>query len=72
MIRFIDIGEQILKDATDFAWYDTIRCEFITLGGTSVWETWDEFATDFTDFPPDNSEFTYARFERLFKRTSRR
>lgn len=61
MIRFIDIGEQILE-GTDFAWYDTIRCEFITVDGARVWGTWKGFAASLRIDPPDNPEFTFKRF----------
>ena len=71
MIRFIEIGDQILEGATDFAWYDTVRDEFIMLHGICVWETWDDFVADLRDAyihdpPLVSPDFPESRFRELF------
>ena len=43
MIRFIDIGNQIDEGVPHFAWYDTIRNEFIEVGGSYIFYSWKEF-----------------------------
>lgn len=66
MIRFVDLEDQIIAGWFCFAWYDTVRDEFIEVGGSRTWDTWEEFETDYIDGPPDNLEFTLKRFRSLF------
>ncbi len=47
MIRFIDIGDQIINGGTDFAWFDTVIGRFLEFNGMHVWSSWDEFINDF-------------------------
>lgn len=49
MIRFIDLTNQIYPaDPTHiFAWYDTVRSEFLGFMGFQVWDSWKEFSDDF-------------------------
>ncbi len=49
MIRFIDLGDQIVEDSHKFAWYDTksMEGEFLHFDGRQVWDSWDEFEADF-------------------------
>lgn len=49
MIRFIDLGKQIATDETDpdyprqFAFYNTISDQFLSVNGGQVFDLWDEF-----------------------------
>jgi len=47
MIRFIDLGDQILEGTRQFAWFDTIVDRFDSFCDNQAWETWLEFETDF-------------------------
>lgn len=47
MIRFIDLGDQIIEDYPEFAWYDTVIDKFETFSGNQTWETWSEFQNDY-------------------------
>lgn len=58
MIRFIDLGRQIAVDETDeewprqFAFYNTVSDEFISLSGMGyVWDSWE----DILEYAPDES-----------------
>lgn len=53
MIRFVDIGDQITLDGTkQFAWYDTVRDEWLQFGDNQAWDSWKEFEEDFRmDYP---------------------
>ena len=62
MIRFIDIGEQILDGERNFAWFNTITDCFFEYNGTQVWSSWDEFVDDFNDYG-----YEFERFKRLYK-----
>lgn len=68
MIRFIDLGEQIIKGYPEFVWYNTVICKFETFSGNQTWETWLEFETDHrhdeTKFYPET--YTIDRFKALF------
>lgn len=51
MIRFVDLRPADIAGAR-FAFWDTVRDEFIKIQGATVWETWAEFldyATSFVD-----------------------
>lgn len=45
MIRFIDIGDQILEGENHFAWFDTVTDTFIEFNGVQVFNGWDEFVS---------------------------
>ena len=45
MIRFIDLGDQILEGTKHFAWFDTVTDTFETYNYEQIWETWLEFKT---------------------------
>lgn len=47
MIRFINIGDQITDDNKDFAFYDTVREEFLTFSGFQRWRSVQEFKQDY-------------------------
>lgn len=47
MIRFIDLGDQILEGEPAFAWFDTITDTFENFDGTEMWHTWKDFVEDF-------------------------
>lgn len=48
MIRFINLGDQIIEDEKQFAWYDTVRSNFLEYNGSYVWDTWEEFEEDYS------------------------
>lgn len=48
MIRFIDLGDQILRGQKEFAWFDTITDTFETFSGDQTWVSWMNFVNDFT------------------------
>lgn len=75
MIRFIDLGDQIVEGTREFAWWDTVTDTFLQFSGEQTWETWDQFETDFKfSFPTTEqivkgdvpTEEKLARFKRLF------
>jgi len=47
MIRFIDLGDQILEGQREFAWWDTVVDEFEEFNTAQTWETWEDFAEDY-------------------------
>ena len=69
MIRFIDLGDQILEGEPEFAWYTTITDTFIEIGGNQTWYSWKDFEEDFRTehqlgMIPDS--WTIERFLGLF------
>ena len=46
MIRFIDLGDQILEGQREFAWWDTISDSFERFNQNETWETWEDFVED--------------------------
>ena len=54
MIRFIDLGDQILEDTRQFAWFDTITDTFETFNGSEAWDDWQEFEEDYKVEPQEN------------------
>lgn len=46
MIRFINLGEQILGGTPMFAWYDTLSGTFEMFNASESWKTWKEFKED--------------------------
>ena len=65
MIRFIDLGEQILDGEKSFAWFDTIIDQFIEYNGTHVWSSWEDFSADFDDY--NGMGYDLNRFKGLYK-----
>lgn len=51
MIRFIDLGEQIIEGYPMFAWFDTVNDEFSEYSGSQTWDTWEQFEEDYRDDP---------------------
>ena len=51
MIRFIDLGDQILlvEGHKKFAWFDTVSDTFEEFGANQTWDTWEDFETDYRD-----------------------
>lgn len=47
MIRFIDLGDQILEGTKQFAFFDTVTDTFECFDNDEAWETWLEFETSF-------------------------
>lgn len=47
MMRFIDLGDQILEGTREFAWFDTVTDTFERFDGEETWDTWNEFAKCF-------------------------
>lgn len=43
MIRFIDLGDQIIEGLNEFAFYDTVKDSFCTFSGNCTWESINEF-----------------------------
>jgi len=69
MIRFIDLGDQILEGEPQFAWFDTITDRFIELGGTQTWSSWEEFKEDYMGEKSVNAipeSWDLERFAMLF------
>ena len=46
MIRYVDLGDQILEGCHKFAWWDTVIERFLTFWGSQDWETLEEFEID--------------------------
>ena len=63
MIRFINLTNQIIKDEFNFAWYDTVRDEFIKVADSQVWDSWEDFKEDCQNF---HCGFDFERFQSLF------
>ena len=47
MIRFIEVGNQVLDDERYFSWWDTITDGYLEFNGEQMWETWDDLLTDY-------------------------
>jgi len=46
MIRFIEVGNQVLDDARYFSWWCTVTDRYLEFNGEQMWETWHEFTID--------------------------
>ena len=67
MIRFIDLGDQILEGQRQFAWFNTITDTFENYNGCEAWETWKEFEDDHNADPePIHSMYHTERYKALF------
>ena len=70
MIRFIDLGDQILEGQREFAWFDTVTDTFEEVNGNQTWDTWEEFEEDYNADPnkhPLDPEFRpLSRYRGLF------
>lgn len=68
MIRFIDLGDQILGGEKEFAWYNTVTDQFLKLSDSQTWSCWKDFVEDFWgDVDYDPSPEDLERFTRLFQ-----
>jgi len=83
MIRYIDIGDQIMEDSSQFAWWNTVQDEFIKFNEDYVWDTWRDFEESFwaevefregcsVDITIREPEGYLARFEQLYPLNLRR
>ncbi len=67
MIRFIDLGDQLLEGTPMFAWYDTVVDSFERYNDSEAWETWSEFQNDYLvekGYSPKSRSLD--RYKRLF------
>jgi hypothetical protein len=39
----------MFEGANQFAWFDTVTERFLEYAGTQVWDSWDDFAEDFSE-----------------------
>jgi len=70
MIRFIDLGDQILEGTKHFAWFDTVTDTFETYSYEQVWETWEDFKEAYQgdeQNPFAEDSHTLKRYWGLFK-----
>jgi len=67
MIRFIDLGDQILEGTKSFAWFDTVIDKFETFNGCETWETWEKFEEDFKAEKFHYTSKPLERYKRLFQ-----
>jgi len=67
MIRFIDLGEQILEGQKSFAWFDTITDTFIEYDGYQTWDSWEDFAYSYHQEKVYSKFRPLERFKKLFK-----
>jgi len=50
MIRFIDLGDQLLIPETKhFAWFDTVTDTFESYSYQQAWESWEDFEEAYRD-----------------------
>jgi hypothetical protein len=49
MLRFVDLGDQILEGEREFAWWDTINDRFLYFDPSMSWRSWEEFEQDWRD-----------------------
>jgi hypothetical protein len=69
MIRFIDLGDQIIEDYPQFAWFDTITDTFIEMSGDQTWDNWEEFEESYNIEKEAGNipeSWPLERFKRLF------
>ena len=71
MIRFVDLGDQLLYGEPHFTWFDTVFDEFVEYGDDQIWDSWDDFEHSFhaDDGSGQDLEFDakrLARFKQLF------
>ena len=75
MIIFINLTGQILIDDNEpnFAWYDTIKDEFMIFNGNQDWESWKDFKDDLRQYLNSQQATLFARqtiisrFEKLYQ-----
>ncbi|MFX0198974.1 MAG: hypothetical protein ACFFCW_22865 [Candidatus Hodarchaeota archaeon] len=70
MIRFIDLGDQILEGSRQFAWWSTIIDQFMIYNYEQSWDTWEEFdhayREDEKQIDMTNTMYTLERYKGLF------
>ena len=49
MIRFIEVGNQVLDDERYFSWWCTITDRYLEFNGEQMWETWHDLTLDMFD-----------------------
>ena len=49
MIRFIEVGNQVLDDARYFSWWCTVTDRYLEFNGEQMWKTWFELTLDMFD-----------------------
>ena len=47
MIRFIDLGNQIMDDYNEFSFYDTTIEKFVEFQGNQTWDSIEDFTNDY-------------------------
>lgn len=47
MIRFIDLGNQIIDDYNEFSFYDTTIEKFVEFQGNQTWGSIEDFTNDY-------------------------
>ena len=66
MIRFIDLGDQILEGERQFAFWNTVPDMFLTYNGNQVWSTWIGFEADVIwHVGEERAQAIFERFEPL-------
>ena len=68
MIRFIDLGDQILEGQREFAWWNTISDVFFQFSGEEAWETWEEFEASFYDDDDNRKEIIDLKITKPLQR----
>ena len=67
MIRFVDLGEQILDGTREFTFYDTVTEEFIVINGSCKWDSWDDFYANWMeDIVDGDVNTTYYNYLKRF------
>jgi hypothetical protein len=72
VIRYVDLGDQIVEGFREFAWYDTVKEEFLNLDGTQTWNNWREFQAELVMWmvkgktPEEMQNEMLLRFRKLF------
>lgn len=57
MLRFIDLGDQIIEGERQFTFYDTVTDSFCVFSGTQVWNSRFDFINDFDDMDQDITRY---------------
>lgn len=71
MIRFIDLGDQILEGSRQFAWWNTVVDQFMKYDYQHSWDTWEEFEHSYREDEHEldllaNTVYTLERYKGLF------
>ena len=71
MIRFIDLGDQLLYGDPHFAWFDTVSDMFIEYSGEMVWDNWKDFEASFNCDAINQSEYLLGGDGKLYIENTR-